>query len=79
VREADQSYRADTVQVERDRKGAVAMTATKEAQTITEALALIDRGLADAQRRNLITSDEVSNLLLDVRLLLASIEHDPLN
>ena len=55
------------------------MTATKEAQTITEALALIDRGLADAQRRNLITSDEVSNLLLDVRLLLASLEHDPLN
>ena len=55
------------------------MTATKEAQTITEALALIDQGLADAQRRNLITSDEVSYLLLDVRLLLASIEHDPLN
>ena len=68
-----------TVQDERDRKGAVAMTATKEAQTIIEALALIDRGLADAQRRNLITSDEVSNLLLDVRLLLASLEHDPLN
>ena len=27
------------------------MTATKEAQTITEALALIDQGLADAQRK----------------------------
>ena len=80
MREADQGYRADTqCRLTRDRKGAVAMTATKEAQTITEALALIDQGLADAQRRNLITSDEVSNLLLDVRLLLASIEHDPLN
>lgn len=56
------------------------MTATKEAQTITEALALIDRGLADVQRRNLITSDEVANLLLDVRLLLvASLdEREPL-
>lgn len=60
-------------------KGAVAMTATKEAQTISEALALIDRGLADVQRRNLITSDEVSNLLLDVRLLLSTLEHDALN
>lgn len=55
------------------------MTATKEAQTISEALALIDRGLADVQRRNLITSDEVSNLLLDVRLLLSTLEHDALN
>ena len=60
-------------------KGAVAMTATKETQSITEALALIDRGLADVQRRNLITSDEVANLLLDLRLLLVSAEHDALN
>lgn len=61
-------------------KGAVAMTATKEAQTITEALALIDRGLADVQRRNLVTSDEVANLLLDVRVLLvASLDPDALN
>ncbi len=56
------------------------MTATKETHSITEALALIDRGLADVQRRNLITSDEVANLLLDVRLLLmSSLEHDALN
>ncbi len=55
------------------------MTATKETQSITEALALIDRGLADVQRRNLITSDEVANLLLDLRLLLVSAEHDALN
>ncbi len=55
------------------------MTATKEAQTITEALALIDQGLSDAMRRTLLTSDEVSNLLLDVRLLLASIDQGELN
>jgi hypothetical protein len=58
----------------------VAMTATKETQSITEALALIDQGLADVQRRNLITSDEVANLLLDVRMLLVtSLAHDTLN
>ncbi len=56
------------------------MTATKETQSITEALALIDQGLADVQRRNLITSDEVANLLLDVRMLLVtSLAHDTLN
>ena len=55
------------------------MTATKETQSITEALALIDRGLADVQRRNLITSDEVANLLLDLRLLLVSAELDAVN
>ncbi len=75
----EQGYRAQTSSDLACGKGAVAMTATKEAQTITEALALIDRGLADVQRRNLITSDEVSNLLLDVRLLLSTLEHDALN
>lgn len=81
MRDADQGYRSPGRNwcVEADGKGAVAMTATKEAQTITEALALIDQGLADVQRRNLITSDEVSNILLDVRLLLATLELEPLN
>lgn len=80
MREVDQGYRARQVQVAAVGKGAVAMTATKETQSITEALALIDQGLADVQRRNLITSDEVSNLLLDVRLLLAAtLDHDVLN
>ena len=77
---ADQGYRAQHVEGVAVGEGVVAMTATKETQSITDALALIDRGLADVQRRNLITSDEVSNLLLDVRLLLAAtLEHDALN
>ena len=41
-----------------------------ETQAISEALALIDRGLGDMQRRSLVSGDEVANLLLDVRLLL---------
>jgi len=47
-----------------------AMTSTRETQAISEALALIDRGLGDMQRRSLVSGDEVANLLLDVRLLL---------
>lgn len=50
------------------------MTSTREAQVITEALALIDRGLGDIQHRSLVSSDEVANLLLDVRLLLMASE-----
>jgi len=46
------------------------MTSTRETQAINEALALIDRGLGDRQRRSLVSGDEVANLLLDVRLLL---------
>ena len=46
------------------------MTSTRETQAIAEALALIDRGLGDMQRRSLVSGDEVANLLLDVRLLL---------
>lgn len=39
-------------------------------ETITEALALIDRGLGDLMHRELVSTDEVSDLLLDVRTLL---------
>jgi hypothetical protein len=46
------------------------MTSTHESRVIEEALALIDRGLGDIQHRSLVSSDEVANLLLDVRLLL---------
>ena len=42
--------------------------------TMKEALALIDRGLGDMQQRELVSTNEVSDLLLDVRLLLSSIE-----
>ncbi len=43
---------------------------------INEALALIDRGLGDMQHRELVSTDEVADLLLDVRLLLASADGD---
>lgn len=48
-----------------------AVTETLEAsQVIAAALAVIDRGLADMQHRELVSTDEVSDLLLDVRSLL---------
>jgi hypothetical protein len=43
---------------------------------INEALALIDRGLGDMKHRELVSTDEVADLLLDVRLLLASVDDD---
>jgi hypothetical protein len=46
------------------------MTDTRDADTIAEALALIDRGLGDMAHRELMSTDEVADLLLDVRLLL---------
>jgi hypothetical protein len=39
---------------------------------ISEALALIDRGLGDMMHRELVSTDEVADLLLDVRLLLTA-------
>lgn len=48
------------------------MTETADVETITEALALIDRGLGDMQHRELVSTDEVADLLLDVRVLLAT-------
>ncbi len=53
------------------------MTETAAVETITEALALIDRGLGDMQHRELVSTDEVSDLLLDVRVLLAAPGTDP--
>ena len=45
------------------------MTDTNEA-VITEALAVIDKALAEMLRRELVSSGEVADLLLDVRTLL---------
>lgn len=50
----------------------VAAVEASEADSITEALALIDRGLGDMMHRELVSTDEVADLLLDVRLLLTS-------
>lgn len=46
------------------------MTDTRELDTINEALALIDQGLGDLVHRELVSTSEVSDLLLDVRSLL---------
>jgi hypothetical protein len=46
------------------------MTETTEPTIITEALAVIDRGLAEMLHRELVSTDEVADLLLDVRSLL---------
>lgn len=48
------------------------MTSTIEQESITEALALIDRGLVDMIKRDLVNTNEVADLLLDVRALLAT-------
>jgi len=40
-------------------------------EVITEALAVIDRGLGELGHRELVSSNEVADLLLDVRTLLA--------
>lgn len=53
------------------------MTETAAVETISEALALIDRGLGDMQHRELVSTDEVADLLLDVRVLLAAPGTDP--
>jgi hypothetical protein len=41
-------------------------------EMISEALAVIDRGLGDLGHRELVSSNEVADLLLDVRMLLAT-------
>jgi len=46
------------------------MTAIHEIEIINEALAVIDRGLGVMQHRELVSTSEVADLLLDLRLLL---------
>jgi len=43
-----------------------------DATTIEEIRAIIDRGLGTTQSRELIAASEVTDLLLDLRLLLAT-------
>jgi hypothetical protein len=50
------------------------MTDTHELELITEALAIIDRGLGEMTHRALVSTDEVSDLLLDVRTILSTTE-----
>ena len=46
------------------------MTATSEIEVINEALSVIDRALGVMQHRELVSTSEVADLLLDLRLLL---------
>lgn len=46
------------------------MTETPSTDVITEALAVIDDGLGNLLHRELVSSSEVTDLLLDVRTLL---------
>lgn len=48
------------------------MTDTIEQDVIAEALMIIDRGLGEMLHRELVSTDEVADLLLDVRSLLTS-------
>ena len=48
------------------------MTQTHDSEQIDEALAIIDRGLREMVSRELVSTAEVADLLLDVRSLLTS-------
>lgn len=50
------------------------MTEIIDPATIEEIRAIIDRGLGTTQSRELIAATEVADLLLDLRLLLATDE-----
>ncbi len=52
------------------------VTDTAEPKIIHDALAVIDRGLSEMLHRELVSTDEVADLLLDVRMLLASVDAD---
>ena len=47
-----------------------------ESTAIEEALAVIDQSLEIVHERGMLTSSEVSDLLLDVRLILAGVSLD---
>jgi hypothetical protein len=48
------------------------MTEAREAAVITEALTVIDEALAKMLNRELVSTEEVADLLLDVRVLLTA-------
>lgn len=51
------------------------MTATPES-TLAEALGLVDTGLAELQSREIVSANQVADMLLDLRLLLMQLEAD---
>jgi hypothetical protein len=54
------------------------VTEISEPDVIEEALAVIDQGLGQMQHRELVSTDEVSDLLLDLRLLLITNASEPI-
>ena len=46
------------------------MTETIDAFQLEKALSMIDNGLGDLQKRDLVSSTEVADLLLDLRMIL---------
>ena len=48
------------------------MTEARDAAVITEALTVIDKALAEMLNRELVSTDAVADLLLDVRVLLTA-------
>ena len=48
------------------------MIEARDAEVITEALTVIDKALAEMLNRELVSTDEVADLLLDVRVLLTA-------
>lgn len=50
------------------------MTETRDTESISEAVALIDRGLGDISERSLVSSAEIADLLLDVRTLVTRVD-----
>ena len=53
------------------------MTEAIDGIQLQEALSLIDRGLGDLQRRELVSTAEVADLLLDLRTLLSFVPVEP--
>ena len=49
---------------------------TRQSATLADALAMIDRSLVNTADRHIVTSDEVSDLLLDLRVVLLEAELD---
>ena len=52
------------------------MSGTIDAEVINEALAIIDRGLEQFLHRELVSTSEATDVLLDVRSLLAGMTDD---
>ena len=48
----------------------------RQSAAVTEALAVIDRGLVSTTARQIVSSDEISDLLLDLRGVLLMAELD---